>query len=204
MTKYQKGFSQVIFAVIVAVLAIGGYSAYRFVMPHIQENETMMNDNDSIDDSMVGENSMMEDGSMAVDNMGSESLEGDEAMMEYSGEVLAGHDAKFINFNKTDYESALKTDKLIVLYFYANWCPICKAEVPKLYDAFNSLNTDKVIGFRVNYNDNETDSNEVALAREHGVAYQHTKVFIRNGERIGKWPDSWDKNRYLSEIQSRL
>ena len=112
--------------------------------------------------------------------------------------------SNLLDFNKDDYDQAFKSDKLIVLYFYANWCPICKAEFPLMVEAFNELNTDKVIGFRVNFNDNQTDENEEELAREYGVAYQHTKVFIRNGERIGKWPDGWDKNRYLLEINSRL
>lgn len=112
--------------------------------------------------------------------------------------------AQLLDFTKSGYESVLTTDKLIVLYFYANWCPICKAEFPLMVQAFNELTTDKVIGFRVNYSDNQTDSDEEALARQFGVAYQHTKVFVRNGERIGKWPDGWDKARYLSEINSRL
>lgn len=119
-------------------------------------------------------------------------------------QVLAGNPSKLYDFNKTKYDEALKSDKLVVLYFYANWCPICKAEVPKMYEAFNELTTDKVIGFRVNYNDNETDQDEVALAKEFGVAYQHTKVFLKNGQRILKSPESWDKQRYLDEINKNL
>lgn len=110
----------------------------------------------------------------------------------------------FYDFSKGKYEEALNSDKLIVLYFYANWCPICKEEVPKLYSAFNELTTDKVIGFRVNFNDSDTDSDEENLAREFGVAYQHTKVFVKNGSRVLKSPESWEKDRYLDEIQKAL
>ena len=35
-----------------------------------------------------------------------------------------------------------------------------------------------VVGFRVNFNDTETDSEEKALAKEFGVTYQHTGFFI--------------------------
>lgn len=122
----------------------------------------------------------------------------------YSGQKLAGSSAPLIDFNKADYVNAIATDKLIVLYFYADWCPICKAEVPKLYDAFNELTTDKVIGFRVNYNDGSTDDDERALAEQFGVGYQHGKVFVRNGERVLKSPESWDKDRYLREIAAQL
>lgn len=124
---------------------------------------------------------------------------------EKGGEILAGKLAPLINFKKTDYEAAVKSDKLVVLYFYANWCPICKEEVSNaLYPTFNELTTDRVIGFRINYNDSETDDNERNLAREFGVAYQHTKVFLKNGQRVLKSPEQWDKSRYLEEINKAL
>ena len=121
-----------------------------------------------------------------------------------TGEVLAGKTSPLYNFTKAKYDEAIKSDKLVVLYFYADWCPICKAEVPKLYAAFDELTTDKVVGMRVNYNDSDTDSDEENLAREYGVAYQHTKVFIKNGQRILKSPESWEKQRYLDEIAKAL
>jgi thiol-disulfide isomerase/thioredoxin len=125
---------------------------------------------------------------------------GPAAAMAYQGEVLAGTSAPLLDFTKADYDKAVQSDRLIVLYFYATWCPICRAEVPKLSAAFDQLGTDDVIGFRVNYNDGDTDADEEALAREFGVAYQHTKVFLRGGQRLLKAPDSWDTARYLSEI----
>jgi thiol-disulfide isomerase/thioredoxin len=127
-----------------------------------------------------------------------------ESMSGYKGTVLAGSVAPVIDFNAEDFQVASASDKLIVLYFYANWCPICKAEVPRMYVAFDELTTDEVIAFRVNYKDSDTDEAEEELAREHGVAYQHTKVFLRNGERVLKAPDSWDTERYLSEITNAL
>lgn len=130
-----------------------------------------------------------------------DSMVKDEPMIKYSGSVIAGKLSPLLDFNKTDYDQALSTDKLLVLYFYANWCPICKVEIASaLYPAFNELTGDKVIGFRVNYNDNKTDNDEKNLAREFGIAYQHTKVFLKNGQRVLKSPESWNKSRYLEEI----
>ncbi len=123
----------------------------------------------------------------------------------YNGTILAGTTSPVLDFNESDYDQALKSDKLVVLYFYAEWCPICKKEITDaLYPAFDELNGDGVVAFRVNFNDSNTDGNETALAREFGVAYQHTKVFLKDGERVGKWPDSWDTDRYLDEIANNV
>jgi thiol-disulfide isomerase/thioredoxin len=131
----------------------------------------------------------------------------DEPVVEpdaYLGEILSDSDSPVIDFNKKDYEKALAENRIIVLYFYANWCPICAAEVPKFYDAMEEINNENVIGFRANFNDDDTDSDEEDLAREFGVSYQHTKVILVDGERILKAPDSWDKEHYITEINKLL
>ena len=79
-------------------------------------------------------------------------------------------------------------------------CKECKKEFPKMQDAFDELQRSDVVGFRVNYNDSDTDADEKQLARDFGVAYQHTKVFLKDGNRILKAPDSWSTDRYISEI----
>lgn len=118
-----------------------------------------------------------------------------------SNKVLAGTaSTKYIEFSKADYEKALKEKKKILLYFYANWCPICKKEQPETFAAFNELNDKDLIGFRVNYRDSETDADEEALAKKFGVSYQHTKVILKDGQRAVKSPDSWNKQRYLEEL----
>lgn len=121
--------------------------------------------------------------------------------LSFSGTVFAGSSSPLIDYNKADYDAAIASNKLVVLYFYASWCPICRFEIPKLYAAFNQLSGSDVVGFRVNYNDSDTDANEEALAREFGVPYQHTKVFVKNRVRVLKSPETWDTARYLEEIE---
>lgn len=122
----------------------------------------------------------------------------------FEGTVLAGSKSPLIDYNKADYDKAIASDKLVVLYFYADWCPLCRAEFPKMQQAFGELSTDKVVGFRVNYKDNFTDADETALARQFGVGYQHTKVLLKGGKQVLKAPDSWDKARYISEISKAI
>lgn len=118
----------------------------------------------------------------------------------YNGALLSGSETKYLDFNKNDYDKSLSEGKTILLYFYANWCPLCKEEQVETISAFNELSFPNFIGFRVNYKDSDTDKNEEELAKEFGISYQHTKVIIKNGERILKAPDSWDKERYIQEI----
>ena len=73
----------------------------------------------------------------------------------YQGNVLAGNASPFLEFNKADYEKAKTEGKIIVLNFYANWCPICRVEAPELHAGFDELNNPNVVGFRINFNDSE-------------------------------------------------
>ena len=122
----------------------------------------------------------------------------------YQGKVLAGSAAPFLEFSKVDYDKALAEGKIILLDFYANWCPICRSEAPMLHTGFDGLTTDQVIGFRVNYNDSDTDEAEKALARQFNITYQHTKVILKNGQQFSKSLDSWTKEDFDKEISKAL
>lgn len=148
-------------------------------------------------------------GSSAVESISAQQVQTDSAPaadnngkteLQFSGKVLAGTKSKLYDFKQADYEKALQTDKTVFLYFHANWCSTCKYEQPFMHGAFNELSTNDVIGFRVNYKDSETDSDEEALARELGIPYQSTKVIIKDGIVIKKSLEIWSKNRYLSEL----
>ena len=99
-----------------------------------------------------------------------------------------------------DYEKALKSGKVVFLDFYANWCPICRGEGPELHAGFNALNTDKLVGFRVNYNDTDTDANEKKLAQQLQIPYQHYKVIIKDGKAVYQNGDTWDREMFVQEI----
>lgn len=182
---------------LVAIVLLGIVIIFWSASP-VPSKDSIMEKDDSEEMERIDE---MEDKKM---NEKGEVMSDTGSMMTYQGAVLAGTKAKVLDFTKADYDAALNANKHIVLYFYANWCPICKKEIPEFYAAFASLDSDTVVAFRVNFKDDETDNDEEALAREFGVPYQHTKVFIKNGAQLYKAPDSWDKARYISEITNRL
>lgn len=195
-----KGFATpLVVAIVAGVLVLGG------VVYYANQSQTEKDEAEE-EKAMIKKEAMVEDKDESmIKEEGMMSAEGEPAPGEkYSGAALAGSSAPLLDFTKADYDVAVKSDKLVVLYFYANWCPICKAEFPIMEGVFNKLTTDKVIGFRVNYNDEETDNDEKNLAREFGVAYQHTKVFVKNGQRILKSPEGWDDKRYDTEINKAL
>ncbi len=141
----------------------------------------MMNQPDlSQDNTMMKENTM---------------IGGDEGQL-----LLAGTTSTYSEFSETDYKQAQQDGNVILLFFYASWCPECMAEQQAVYDAFTDLNDSRVVGFRVNYKDSDTDLAEVELAREFGISYQHTKVILKDGKRIQKSGERWDKERYLVEL----
>lgn len=123
----------------------------------------------------------------------------------FEGSVIAGTEIPLLDFRQSDFDRAVASNTPILLYFYANWCPECKRETAQaLYPAFDRLRSERdaldVVGFRVNFNDSDTDERETALARAYGVAYQHTKVLIKNGNVLSKAPDTWNIERYLKEL----
>ena len=94
----------------------------------------------------------------------------------YKGQVIAGDVTKYIRFNWDDYQKALSEEKAIYFYFYANWCPICRTERPKILEAFNELNEPNAIGFEVHFNDNEVTPDDERISKQFGISYQHTTV----------------------------
>lgn len=78
--------------------------------------------------------------------------------------------AFYIAYSQKEFDRVF-TERPIVLYFWASWCPICRAEEPKI-QALIERSELAVTGFRVNFD------TETALKEKYRVPYQHTTIIL--------------------------
>ena len=137
------------------------------------------------------------------ETMERKAAEGKEPVMkeESSVKILAGTKSKYYRFDKSLYEKSLQEGKIVFLDFHANWCPICKAEQPNIFAAFNQLNNENIVGYEVHYSDDETNSDDNEMAKKFGITYQHTKVSLdKNGNVALKSLEVFSKDRIINEL----
>lgn len=183
--KSQKG---VFVGVIVVVLGFGVWALLR----KSGNDQSMMSSTDQLrGEGAVTENTEMmgDDGAKSDDAMMNEDVSPkDDAMMpekENTKMPLTESAGQYADYVKSAFDQA--AGKRRVLFFYANWCPICRPADADIREHAMQLPADVAV-FRVNYNDTDTDSDEKALAKEYGITYQHTFVQIDgDGAVVTKW-----------------
>ena len=93
--------------------------------------------------------------------------------------------SNYITWSKSEYEKAIAEKRTIMLYFTANWCPICREQEPVNMDVMKKLEKDpEVLAFRVHILDSETTKETEKLAEDFGVTYQHTFVILKPGGEV--------------------
>ena len=138
---------------------------------------------------------MMEDeGSMMKDEDADEdgTMMGEDSMMKDEEEALKPY---YIAYTATQAEAAMKEGRGTVLYFWAAWCPICRAEEPKL-KAWIEGSELPIAGFRVNYD------TETALKAQYRIPYQHTTVFLNaSGVEVERFSGPVDEATFLAALK---
>jgi hypothetical protein len=119
---------------------------------------------------------------------------------KYHGQILAGKESPYIDFNNDDYIEATDDGKIILLYFYATWSTQSVSDQRKIYDVFDGLTSPEIIGFRVNFNDDNTDAVEKQLATDFKVESAQTKIILKDGKVLQQSTNSWDKSTYLAQL----
>lgn len=155
-------------AVVIAILALAGF----FVYSNTRDNSMTSEDNSMQMESDV----MKEDNAM------------DETMMDDNDSM---HQGAYVDYSDEAYAKA--SSKKRVLYFHANWCPICRPTDAEFKKRINEIPEDIVI-LKVDY-DTATE-----LKEKYGITYQHTFVQVdENGNEITKW-----NGGMLDELISRV
>jgi uncharacterized membrane protein/thiol-disulfide isomerase/thioredoxin len=84
-------------------------------------------------------------------------------------------------FTQEAYVRAKAEGRPVLLYFWAGWCPICRAEEPGIRETVEAMDV-PVAGFRVDFDA------ETAMKRSFSVPYQHTTVLLNtNGNEVTRF-----------------
>lgn len=210
-------------AVMIAVLAaIGGigYMATRDTKKEVLINSTSPTNQDTVeadgtivspdgtmvklDGTMVKPDGTMikpdgtmigPDGQLINDNTNSTTTNTNTSPTNTNTTTSSAGPAKYVSYSST----ALATAQAVpqgdtVLYFHANWCPICQVLDPDITKNISQLPVGVTI-LKVDYD------KETALKKKYGVTYQHTFVQVDpNGEKLKLWSGSSDALAIRDEI----
>lgn len=91
-------------------------------------------------------------------------------------------------------QEVLKSEKTVILDFYADWCGPCKMMSPIIDEVADTLGEKAKVG-KVNVDDNQQ------LAMEYGVMSIPTIVIIKNGEVIKTFVGVTDKNEIIETME---
>ncbi len=168
---------------------------------------TAQNTIEETEDSMT-ETTVEDTGDSMVDEKAGDQMQETGDSMEETGESMTDETTmelggSYVPFEKSAYLQAREDGKKIFLEFYANWCPSCAQQEPEIESAFAKITDPEIVGFRVNYKDSDTDQDEVDLAREFGITYQHTHVLINSeGDVVIKSQEFWSESQVLDKVNT--
>jgi len=114
--------------------------------------------------------------------------------------LIGGGVSRYYDWDKAKFDQAVADGKTIYLEFSANWCAICQKQEPHLIAGFAELNDPNVVGFKIHYKDDQTTSEHQSLTEQYQIAYQHTKVVLKDGQQVLKSPEAWNKDKFLEEM----
>lgn len=141
----------------------------------------------STTDLMEGDTVMKEGDPMKKDD----AMKKDDSMMKDEGAMM----------QKGSYEPyapeklALASAGKVILYFHAEWCPICRG-IEREINANPAGIPSGVTILKVDYD------TETTLKQKYGVTYQHTFVQVdAEGKQIAKWGDATTLAQVVSKIR---
>jgi len=85
----------------------------------------------------------------------------------------------FKPFTKEAFNAAAAEGKTTLVFFHAPWCPVCKAQEPKIQAHLNG-DAKQVVAFKVDYDTNKALRQEMNVTKQSTlILYQGTKEVAR-------------------------
>ena len=97
---------------------------------------------------------------------------------------------KALKLNKDNFDSAVKSEKPVLLDFYADWCGPCRMVLPIVEEIAGER--DDVVVAKINVDE------EPELAERFGVFSIPTLVVMKNGEVVNKSSGARPKDQILA------
>ncbi len=86
---------------------------------------------------------------------------------------------EFKPYTKAAHQAAMDAGKTTIVFFHAPWCPVCRAQEPKLMAHLNGGHKD-IVAFKVDY-----DSN-VDLRKAFSVTKQSTVILYKGTKEVAR------------------
>ncbi|MDR0725359.1 MAG: thioredoxin, partial [Prevotellaceae bacterium] len=85
-----------------------------------------------------------------------------------------------LEVNRANYDEVIKSDKLIILDFWATWCGPCRAIAPYIDEIAKEYEGQVIVG-KVNIDD---DNDELAI--KYGIRNIPAVLYIKDGKLVDK------------------
>jgi len=175
-------------SIIAVILVVIGFGYYSFNNNENNNIDNLVSDNESSEES----NAETMDGDDTKNMDSDKVMENDEAIMDnqvVENELLSG-----IYEIYSPEKLSQHSEKNIVLFFKADWCPSCRALDSNISENISQIPSDLAI-LEVDY-DTATD-----LKRKYGVTTQHSLVQVDSD---GNMVDKWAGGSQLEDIVNRI
>ena len=103
-----------------------------------------------------------------------------------------------LEFTDSNFEAlALKSDKPVIVDFWAEWCGPCKMIGPAVEEIAKEYDGKAVVG-KLNVDENPQ------VASKYGIRSIPTILYIKNGEVVDKQVGAVAKNLIVQKLQAQL